>query len=125
MSESIEARQERDEELAPVYAAAIKALTTGFRVGAALLVLGLAVAAAKRESLQTEVDSFGRVLPEILDGNASGIIDLAILAMMMTPLVTVVVVAIGFLRAGDRRYGLLSFVVLGVLGISVALALVR
>jgi hypothetical protein len=113
------------QSLAPIYASAIRVLNVGFRISAALLVIGLAIAAAKQESLKEQVDSFGDVIPEILDGNASGVIDLAILAMMCTPLVTVVVVAAGFFRLGDRRYGTLSLVVLAVLGVSVTLSLLR
>jgi uncharacterized membrane protein len=125
MSEFVEARHEPDPALAPVYLSAIRVLNGGFRVGAALLIIGLVVAAAKRESLNHEVESFGQVFPAVFDGKASGIIDLAILTLMITPLITVVVVATGFMRAGDRRYGLLSFVVLGVLGVSVTLSLLR
>jgi uncharacterized membrane protein len=61
----------------------------------------------------------------LLDGKAAGIIDLAILALMITPLATVITVAAGFFRAGDRRYGWLSVLVLGILGISVVLSLLR
>ena len=125
MSESIQSRQERDAALAPIYAAAIKVLTNGFRTGGALLVVGLVVAALKQEAINHKAESFEKVIPAVFDGKASGIIDLAILVMMITPLLTVVTVAIGFVRAGDRRYGLLSFVVLGVLCVSVTLSLLR
>ena len=61
----------------------------------------------------------------VLSGNASGVIDLAILWFMATPVVTVIAVAVGFLRLGDRRYALLSLVVLIILGASIALSLLR
>jgi len=61
----------------------------------------------------------------VLDGKASGIVDLAILCLMATPVATVFVVALGFFRIGDRRYGLLSLIVLGVLAISISLSLFR
>lgn len=111
--------------LAPVYQSAITVLTRGFRTGAALLVAGLVVAIARRESLNDKVDPFGEIIPAILDGKAAGLIDLAILAIMITPLLTVIVVATGFFRAGDRRYGFFSVVVLAVLCVSVALSLLR
>lgn len=112
-------------ELAPVYRAAIVVLTWGFRIGAAILTVGLLVALAKREDLNREVDPFSEVVPKILEGEAAGIIDLAILTLMATPLATVLVVATGFYRAGDRRYGALSLLVLAVLCVSVALTLLR
>jgi uncharacterized membrane protein len=125
MSAPSQSTCEQDDRLAPVYRAAITVMTWGFRAGAALLVVGLVTAAAKREPIGHEVDPFSEILPSILDGKAAGIIDLAILALMVTPIVTVVTVAVGFRRAGDRRYSLLSFVVLGILGVSVLLSLIR
>ena len=112
-------------ELTPVYAAAIRTLTWGSRLGAALLLVGLAVALARREPLNHQAEPFAEVLPAVLDGRAAGIVDLAILWLMITPVVTVVVVAIGFLRLGDRRYALLSLLVLAILGVSIGLALRR
>jgi uncharacterized membrane protein len=43
----------------------------------------------------------------------------------LTPVATVIVVAANFWRLGDRRYALLSLIVLAILGTSVALALNR
>ena len=125
MSASISSSESHDEQLAPVYRAAITVMTWGFRVGAALLVLGLAVAAAKRESLQHSVDPFVDIIPKILDGKAAGIIDLALVVIMATPLLTVVTVATSLKRVGDRRYAMISFMVLGILAISVVLSLLR
>lgn len=123
MSET--ARTSDPRSIAPIYRNAITVLTYGFRTGAALLVVGLVVALLKREELNHEVDPFGEVIPAILDGKAAGIVDLAILAMMATPLLTVLVVARGFFAAGDRRYGVCSLLVLGILGVSVVLSLLR
>lgn len=125
MSSVTPATEPQDEQLAPVFRAAIAVMTWGFRIGAALLVLGLAVAAAKRESLQHEVDPFVDIIPKILDGKAAGIIDLAIVVLMATPLLTVISVAFSFRRVGDRRYATISFMVLGILAISVLLSLLR
>ncbi len=125
MSQPERVSQPSNEAIVPVYRAATKVLTWGFRTGAGLLLIGLVVSLIKQEALNTEVDPFGEILPALFDGKPAAIIDLAILAMMATPLLTVVVVAIGFMRAGDRRYGMLSFVVLGILCVSVALSLLR
>jgi uncharacterized membrane protein len=111
--------------LPPVSQAAVTSLTWGFRIGAALLIVGLAVAAIKQESLGARTDPFVEVVPAILDGHARGIVDLAIVTLMATPVVTTLVVAVGFFCEGDRRYGLLTLTVLVVLGISVSLSLVR
>jgi hypothetical protein len=115
----------RTERLTPLYDAAVKTLFWGFRLGAALLALGIVVALAKREPLGREADPIPDVIAMVRAGHASGIIDLAILWFMLTPVATVIVVAANFWRLGDRRYALLSLIVLAILGTSVALALNR
>ena len=115
----------RTERLAPLYDAAVKTLFWGFRLGAALLALGIVVALVKREPLGHEADPIADVIATVRAGHASGIIDLAILWFMLTPVATVIVVAASFWRLGDRRYALLCLVVLAILGASVALALNR
>jgi uncharacterized membrane protein len=115
----------RTERLEPLYDAAVKTLFWGFRVGAALLALGIVVALVKREPLGHEADPIPDVIAMVRAGYASGIIDLAILWFMLTPVATVIVVAVSFWRLGDRRYALLCLIVLAILGASVTLALNR
>ena len=115
----------RTERLEPLYDAAIKTLYWGFRLGAALLALGVVVALVKREPLGTEADPIPDVIAMVRAGYASGVIDLAILWFMLTPVATVIVVAASFWRLGDRRYALLCLIVLAILAASVALALNR
>jgi uncharacterized membrane protein len=115
----------RTERLTPLYDEARILFVWGFRIGAALLALGIVVALLKGEPIGREADPIGEVLGAVRAGYASGIIDLAILWFMATPVVTVLVVALSFWRLGDRRYALLSLVVLAILGASIALALNR
>jgi uncharacterized membrane protein len=115
----------RTERLEPLYDAAVKTLFWGFRLGAALLALGIVMALVKREPLGQEADPIPDVVAMVRAGYASGIIDLAILWFMLTPVATVIVVAASFWRLGDRRYALLCLIVLAILGASVALALNR
>jgi uncharacterized membrane protein len=115
----------RTERLAPLYDAAVKALFWGFRLGAALLALGIVGALVKREPLGHEADPIPDVIAMVRAGYASGVIDLAILWFMLTPVATVIVVAASFWRLGDRRYALLCLIVLAILGASVTLALNR
>ena len=115
----------RTERLEPLYDAAVKTLFWGFRLGAALLALGIVAALIKREPLGHEADPIADVIAMVRAGHASGIIDLAILWFMLTPVATVIVVAANFWRLGDRRYALLSLIVLAILGMSVTLALNR
>jgi uncharacterized membrane protein len=116
---------ERTARLAPLFDAAIWTCYWGFRIGAALLALGVVLALVKGEPLGHEAEPFREIAAEVLAGNAAGIIDLAILWFMLTPVATVIVVAASFWRLGDRRYALLCLIVLAILGASVALALNR
>lgn len=116
---------ERTERLSTLYDAAVKTFVWGFRLGAALLGLGIVVAVLRGEPLGREADPITRVLGEVRAGNAAGIVDLAILWFMLTPVAATIVVAVSFWRLGDRRYAGLSLAVLVILGVSIALALNR
>lgn len=117
--------QAQGRELLPIYRAAITVLSWGFRIGAATLGIGLLVAIIREESLRTKAEAYPDILPSIFDGKASGIISLAIVLLVATPVVTVLTVATGFFRIGDRRFGLLSLVVLCVLAVSISISLFR
>lgn len=115
----------RTERLAPLYEMSVRVLTWGFRLGAALLALGIVVALVKREPIGREADPVSEVVAQVRAGTAAGIIDLAILWFMLVPVAVVVVSAASFWRLGDRRYAVLSLVVLAILGVSIGLALNR
>jgi hypothetical protein len=115
----------RTELLAPLYNLSRDIFVWGFRLGAALLVLGLLMTIVTGEPIGLVADPLADIPGTVLSGKASGVIDLAILWFMATPVVTVIAVAAGFLRLGDRRYALLSLIVLVILGASIALSLLR
>lgn len=115
----------RTDLLAPLYSLSHTIFVWGFRIGAALLLLGLLLAIVTGQPIGHVADPLVDIPGTVLSGNASGVIDLAILWFMATPVVTVIAVAVGFLRLGDRRYALLSLVVLIILGASIALSLLR
>jgi uncharacterized membrane protein len=115
----------RTELLAPLYDLSRAIFVWGFRIGAGLLVLGLIMAIITGQPIGHVADPLVGIPGAVLAGQASGVIDLAIFWFMATPVVTVIAVAIGFLRLGDRRYALLSLVVLIILGASIALSLLR
>jgi uncharacterized membrane protein len=115
----------RTAELAGIYQAAITTLAWGFRLGAALLALGLIVTVAQGEALNDRAAPFAEVIPAVLDGEGRAVVDLAIVWFMATPVVTVLVVMIGFARMRDRRYAALSLAVLAILATSITLALLR
>jgi uncharacterized membrane protein len=87
-----------------------------------LLIAGILLAVLRQEPFDATADPLGQVLPELLAGHASGVIDLAILWFMAAPVVATIVVLAGFLRLRDRRYALVTGVVLLVLAASIARA---
>lgn len=123
-SETAELMQ-RTERLAPLYDEARALFTWGFRIGAAILALGIVLALIRGEPLQRTAAPLSEIPAALLAGSAGGVVDLAIFWFMATPVVTVVVVAASFWRLGDRRYALLSLAVLVILAASIGLALYR
>lgn len=120
---TVAALEERADRLAPAYARVTAVMRAMFAVGAALMVLGIVLAAVKREPLDAAVDPLSQVIPQLLAGSASAVIDLAILWLMAAPVVATVVVFAGFVRIGDRRYAAVTALVLAVLAVSILRAL--
>jgi uncharacterized protein DUF1634 len=112
---------QRNTELAPLYDAVRLLLTWGFRLGAALLVIGIVLAVIQRQPLNVAVDPFGEIVPNILAGHAAGVIDLAIVWLIAIPAVAVLVTAVGFFKVNDWRYAVASLLVLALLVVSVAI----
>ena len=111
----------RNEELAPIYDAVRLLLTWGFRLGAALLVVGIVLAVIQRQPLDVAVDPFNAIVPSILAGHAAGVIDLAIVWLIAIPVLAVLVTAVGFARVHDWRYAVASLLVLALLAVSVVI----
>jgi hypothetical protein len=115
----------RSERLEPVYASTRFTLTWSFRIGAALLLVGIVLALIQQQPLNHVTEGFDEVFPSVLRGDAAGVVDLAILWLMASPVFAVLVITAGFFRLGERKYALISVLVLAVLGASIALALAR
>jgi len=108
-----------------VYTRAMFVLRAGFRLTAVLLLAGIAVALARGQELERTVDPFSEIWPAIRDGHSRGIIDLAILTTMLTPLAAVVSITIAFQQLGERRFAGYSLAVLLILLASIGTSLIR
>lgn len=108
-----------------VYTRALVVLRLGFRLTAVLLLAGIAVALARGEELERSVDPFTEILPAIRDGHSRGIIDLAILTTMLTPLAAVVTIMIALHQLGERRFARYSLAVLLILFASIGTSFIR
>lgn len=108
-----------------VYTRALRVLRVGFRLTAALLLAGIALALARGQGLERTVDPFSEILPALRDGHSRGFIDLAILTTMLTPLATVVTIAVTLHQLGERRFARYSLAVLLILLASIGTSLIR
>lgn len=95
-----------------------RVLTWGFRISAALLLIGLVVSALQREALHTSLEGFAAIIDEIADGNGAGIVALGILVMIATPIASTLTVVIACFRIGDQRYARITGAVLAILIVS-------
>lgn len=99
-----------------------RVLTWGFRISAALLLVGIILSLIQQESLHTSLEDFSTIASEIGDGNGAGVVALAILVMIATPIASTVAVVVSCVRAGDQRYARVTGAVLVILVISALLS---
>lgn len=126
MTEPIEVKTERMfDDVAPIRGAAADTMMWGFRISAAILALGLLVTLLRGDEIESQATGFTSIIPDLIDGRGSAIVSLAIIAMMVTPVVTVIVIALGFSRINDHRYARVSLIVLGVLAVSITASFFR
>jgi uncharacterized membrane protein len=108
-----------------IYQSAVQVLRGGFALSAVVLVIGAAWSLVDRHPLATEVLPFQEIPGALADGNPSAVIDLGILVMMLTPVLTVLVIAMNFSRLGERKFVTLSLGVLAILVTSIAISVLR
>jgi uncharacterized membrane protein len=108
-----------------LYREVSQVLRIGFRIAAAFLVSGIVIALIRQEPLATEVDSFSKIPGALFDLRARAFIDLAIIAIVLTPVAAVITIWRGFLAQGERRFANYTLGVMGVLAASIALSLFK
>lgn len=99
-------------------------LLLGLAVSTALLLAGLAMSLAHHEP---EPAGPPPRLAELARSAASGsgvsLLDLGVLALIATPILRVVALAVGWTAAGDRRFAMIAIAVLGLLALGLSLGL--
>ena len=94
-------------------------LRAGVTASGVLLFVGLALLLATDQPRpEGPPAAFSRLLWTAIRGDGLSIVNLALLLLMATPLFRVAVLAVGWMLGGDRRFGLVAFVVLGLLALS-------
>lgn len=103
---------------------AVRVLETGFRVAVAIMAVGLILAVIQQEALPSTLEQPADIARGIFNGDPEAIVGLGIISIILTPFASTIVIAIAFYRQGDRRYALISSVVLLILLVSIGLSLV-
>lgn len=101
-----------------------RVLETGFRVAIVTMAIGITLAVIRREALPSTLDQPADIARGIVRGEAEAIIGLGIISIILTPFASTIVIAIAFYRQGDRRYAMVSGLVLLILLISIGLSLI-
>lgn len=103
---------------------AARVLETGFRVAVIIMAIGLTLAVFRQEALPSTLEQPADIVQGIARGDAEAIIGLGIISIILTPFASTIVIAIAFYRQGDRRYAMISGLVLLILLVSIGLSLI-
>lgn len=107
-----------------VTSAAIKVLTTGWRLSFVLVIIGLVIAIIRDEPLANELGTFSHVFDELRNGHSNGFLGVGILVMILSPIVSAATIAVSFFRIGDRQFGMITTAVFIILMISIGLSFI-
>lgn len=108
-----------------IFERAVQVLRAGFAVSALFLIAGIIWSLVERRAFDARVLPFRDLPHAVRTGDPTAIVDIGILAMMLTPVVLVLAIAWEFHRLRERHFAIASVLVLGVLLISIAISLFR
>ncbi len=101
-------------------------LLIGSLVGMVIILWGLSLYFLHHPDTASVADAlalpFSQLAGQVLTGHSLAILDLGLVALMLTPILRVVMAIYQFWREQDRRYTLISMGVLAVLAVSLFLA---
>jgi uncharacterized membrane protein YfcA/uncharacterized membrane protein len=94
-------------------------LRGGVLLSAAVILLGLLLLVSRRTSVTTFPHTLPTVIQSVARGDPLGIIVLGLVLLLLTPVTRVAVSIVAFAREGDRRYVVITSIVLAVLLVSI------
>jgi uncharacterized membrane protein len=86
------------------YARVGSTLLYGLLVSVTVMVAGLVFDGIKGQAVSGHVLTLDRVIPHLVSGDPSAVLDTGILLLFATPLAAVIVALVEFLRVGDRAF---------------------
>lgn len=98
-------------------------LTWGFRLSAALILIGIVRSLIDRQPLDSHLATPEELVMGMRTATPGSFLALGIIAMILVPLVSSLTIAITFFRRHDARYGRITLLVLLILGLSLSLSL--
>ena len=108
-----------------VYRVARRSLIAGFAITVALVAVALVMAFVRDQPIAESTLPLADLPAAVRDGDPSAITELAIFAIVLTPILTTLGVIGAFVKIGDLRFAGISVLVLIVLSGSMAVALLR
>lgn len=100
-----------------------RVLAWGFRVSAALILIGIARGLFDRQPLDSHLPSPAELVTGMRTATPGSFLALGIIAMILIPLVSSLTIAVTFFQGKDARYGRFTLLVLVILGLSLSLSL--
>lgn len=108
----LDAKVENTRELSGLLAAV---LTWGFRIGGAIIALGVALAIIQHRELAESIGSPSELLHSVRSGNSNGVISIGLLVIVLSPMAGVIALLRSFWRQGDGRYVKVSIILLTIM----------
>lgn len=90
----------------------------------AMLGAGFVIALLSNQQVDSEMGSPLAIIRQLFDLEASGFFGIGIGIMILTPIVMIADASITFMKAGDRRYALITAAVAAILSLSIVIAFV-
>lgn len=105
----------------PVERTVRKVLIAGIAVSVALMAIGLVLGALDGDGLPSGVVPLAHLASRLGDADPAAYLSLGLIVLIATPFVRVAASVVVFALEGDRRYTLITAVVLGIMCVSVVL----
>ncbi len=114
-----------DPQLERLYDRIAQILAIGFWASIGVIVAGLLLALVRGEEISDTTHHMETVLREAINLNPSGLVDLGLLGLLLTPLAYVVAALLTFLRERDRLFVAICSALILLFVATIALALYR